>query len=81
MASIFFTGRLPGISNVVRLREVRVIDRPPMAGCCGIAGGSRTHYSLPLERDKPALASYSLPEKQGLCQVVNRLVLGTLSNF
>jgi hypothetical protein len=61
--------------------KVRVVDRSPMAGCCGKhPAGSGTHHSLPLGGE-PELASYSLPEKQGLCQVVNRLVLGTLSDF
>jgi hypothetical protein len=51
-----------------------------MPDIVGLLGGSRTPFAA-LERDEPALASYSLPEKQGLCQVINGLVFETLSDF
>jgi hypothetical protein len=85
MASIFFTERLPAFriqkcKFVVSLREVRGVDRSPMPDIVGLLGGSRTPFAA-FERDEPALASYSLPEKQGLCQVINGLVFETLSDF
>jgi hypothetical protein len=72
MASIFFTERLPGISilqtaalfrRCARCASYPIVcpDGQPGKGDIGMAG----------EHEDPERVSSSLPQKQGLCQVVN----------
>jgi hypothetical protein len=77
MASIFFTERLPGNSNCrwFRCRARRLsglILASGKAGLLIIAANCDDH-----ELGFPN----RLPQKQGLCQVVNAADFGTLSDF
>jgi hypothetical protein len=74
MASIFFTERLPGISKI---QSADTFDARGAVSLILVSG----------DRPEPSIKvvwggrTERLPQKQGLCQVVNAADFGTLSDF
>jgi hypothetical protein len=79
MASIFFTERLPGISKF----QSAVSFNVAAWRCLFDPSSGKWPETLTIVAncDDPEPASSRLPQKQGLCQVVNAPDFGMLSDF
>jgi hypothetical protein len=80
MASIFFTERLPGIS---KLQNVDSFDVARGAVVVDPSGSEKLTIAANYDDPEPAFDRLPcrLPQKQGLCQVVNGPDFGMLSDF
>jgi hypothetical protein len=77
MASIFFTERLPGISEL----QIGSMSHEASSGLILASGNAPECPQLPRPATILSRLANRLPQKQGLCQVVNASDFGTLSDF